>query len=136
MSGPVKEGWFVFAFQCRGDIELFEFFGVVEFHLFQVIGFNTITSISITKPLLDFSAVWVVSLFILTGHVGPSAERIGVENAFHVGHIQWEALSSGGVGDFQCLQLVLWITCCYVIAYRCKRSLVTSILSIIYKLFY
>ena len=115
MSGQVKECWCVFSFKCRCNIELFEFARIVEFHLFQMGRINSFTSILLSNALLYFFAMRIIGFFILTGSTGPSAEWIGVQNALHVWNIQWETFSSCSVGDFQCLQLVLWITFDYYI---------------------
>ena len=115
VSGQVKECWCIFSFKCRCDIKLFKFGWIVEFHLLQMGGIDSFTSNFLSNVLLYSNAVRIVDFLIFTGSTCPSAEWIGVQNTLHVWNIQWEAFSSGSVGNFQCLQLVLWITFDYII---------------------
>lgn len=115
VSGQVKECRCVFSFKCRCDIKLFELGWIVEFHLFQMSRIDSFTSFLLSNALLYSDAVRIVDFFIFTGATSPSAEWIGVQNTLHVRNVQWKTFSSGSVGDFQCFQLVLWITFNYII---------------------
>ena len=115
MSGQVKECWCIFSFKCGCDIKLFELGWIVEFHLLQMSRIDSFTSNFLSNALLYSSAMSITGFFIFTGSTTPSAEWIGVQNTLHVWNIQWKTFSSGSVGDFQCLQLVLWIAFDYII---------------------
>lgn len=115
VSGQVKECWCIFSFKCRCDIKLFELGWIVEFHPLQMSRIDSFTSNFLSNALLYSCAMSIAGSFIFTGSTTPSAEWIGVQNTLHVWNIQWKTFSSGSVGDFQCLQLVLWITFVYII---------------------